>query len=282
MHDYGTAINICIITYVDKKKRRRSALGGINEEMHGRATFETLDPQISVEPFVPNIISHNRGKRSSHCPGEERYMLFIWDLSGSISKAKFIEMKGILKNIVYALCGHIKVAMLTYSNVVNVEFCFNCYNNDRNQIARAIDRVAYIGDLTHTAHATKCACDYMLSTTCGWNSSLLDTDVMYVTDGKHNGPCSDRLTDTIQCLHNTAKPNVATYAVAYGEKQDLLQLNETGLDILVKGARDSHIFYVDRQSLLQLQERANEAYLLTKYSQSDCLTETRVPQSRCS
>ena len=37
---------------------------------------------------------------------------------------------------------------------------------------------------------------------------------MYLTDGRHNGPCKSNLNNELRCFHS--QPNITTYAIAIG------------------------------------------------------------------
>ena len=173
-----------------------------------------LDSTVPVEPFnmeerVKTI--HERRRRQT-CPSEDniRYVLFIVDTSGSIGRLHFTRVKYLLALMSEKLCDHLRVAMITYGSDINLEFCFNCHT-DRCGIFEAITRVRYRGRLTHTTDATKCACQTLLTEECGLprGSFTLSIDVVYLTDGKHNGPCSSNLKIKVKCFHS--RPNINTY-----------------------------------------------------------------------
>ena len=195
-----------------------------NKILQEHQSLEQLDPTIPVEEFdlekYVNIIHDNRRKRQIKCTNDThnatvRYVLFIVDTSGSISKADFDAVKEIIANISDALCDHLKFALLTYSRYIHLEFCFNCYN-DRRDIRSAILRSGYRGGPTHTTSAIKCACEQILTTSCGLPAGILtpNIDVILLTDGKHNGPCRSRLSATVECLHN--RENINTFGIGVG------------------------------------------------------------------
>ena len=107
--------------------------------------------------------------------------------------------------------------MMTYSDEINLEFCFNC-TTDRCGIFNAIQRVRYRGGFTHTTDATKCACQTMLTEGCGlpFGSYTPNIDIVYLTDGTHNGPCKSNLKNELDCFHRPSRPNINTYAIAIG------------------------------------------------------------------
>ena len=161
---------------------------------------------------------HKRSRRQSSCPAavidSDRYILFIIDGSGSIGR-HFEKVKMMLTNISENLCGNIHVAMITYTSVINLEFCFDCYTK-RSDIADAILRARTVGGWSHTTDATKCVCETLLTEECGLpNGEFTDNiDIVYLTDGRHNGPCRSELTNVLHCLHKPC--NINTYAIAVG------------------------------------------------------------------
>ena len=159
---------------------------------------------------------HKRSYNQSSCPvlDSDRYILFIIDGSGSIGR-HFEKVKMMLTNISENLCGNIHVAMITYTSVINLEFCFDCYTK-RSDIADAILRARTVGGWSHTTDATKCVCETLLTEECGLpNGEFTDNiDIVYLTDGRHNGPCRSELTNVLHCLHKPC--NINTYAIAVG------------------------------------------------------------------
>ena len=195
-----------------------------NKMLQENQHLEQLDPSIPVEEFdlekYVNIINDNRKKRQIKCTNDThnatvRYVLFIVDTSGSIGKANFDKVKDIIADISDALCDHLKFALLTYSNYIHLEFCFNCYN-DRRDIRSAILRSGYRGGLTHTTDAIKCACEQILTRACGLPEGIMtpNIDVVLLTDGNHNGPCRSRLDTTVECLHE--ERNINTFGIGVG------------------------------------------------------------------
>ena len=103
--------------------------------------------------------------------------------------------------------------MITFSDDINLEFCFNCHSS-RSAITDAIKRTVRRGGATYTYNAVKCACDEILQPSCGLPSDS-DVDVILLTDGRNNGPCRSRLASQIQCLHSRPKTN--TYAIGISD-----------------------------------------------------------------
>ena len=180
--------------------------------------LQGLDAAVPVELFnmeerVKTI--HERRRRQA-CPNTDtRQVLFVVDTSGSIGGSTFNKVRDLLASISEKLCDHLRVAMMTYSDNINLEFCFKCHT-DRRDIFNAIRRVRYRGGATHTTDATKCACQTMLTEGCGlpYGPHTPNIDIVYLTDGKHNGPCKSNLKNELRCFHS--QPNINTYAIAIG------------------------------------------------------------------
>ena len=182
---------------------------------------------------------HKRRRRQT-C-NKIRYVLFIVDTSGSIGNSTFNNVRDLLANISKKLCDRLRVAMMTYSRDINLEFCFKCYT-DRDDIFKAIKRVQYRGGTTHTTDATKCACRKLLTPECGLPSdpsNIPTIDIVYLTDGLHNGPCRNNLQNELDCFHT--RTNINTYAIAVGNaaRKSVQAIEDP------QRPADTHIFDVD-------------------------------------
>ena len=244
-----------------------------------------LDPAVPVEPFnmEERVNAIHERRRRQACPNARnqdniRYVLFIVDTSGSIGRSAFDKVKNLLALISEKLCDHLRVAMITYSHEINLEFCFNCAN-DRRDIFSAIQHVQYRGGGTHTTDATKCACQTMISKECGLplGPYTPNIDIVYLTDGKHNGPCRGDLDQELYCFHRPSRPNINTYAIAIGDAAlESVQALENP-----RNSGDSHLFNMNDFDELQevfdaLLELLNEedAYGNPTY---DCISHDQLP-----
>ena len=197
-----------------------------------------------------------RMRRSCHGDNDTRYVLFILDTSGSIEAPRFEAAKQAVAVIANSLCGYIKVALMSFSTARYLDFCFDCYPDEgqpRNTIRDAIMNTPYRNGLTHTADAIKCACEHMLSPTCGPPRGLQtnNIDVVILTDGKNNGPCKSKLLEVSQCLKNEDTVNIFAIAIGSGSAQTVANL--------VKRPDYTHIFQVKDFTQLGLLVNAAEA-----------------------
>ena len=213
------------------------------------SAIEPLVPSVPVQQFDLNEhlsqMAHSARMRRQACR-RLRYVLFIVDTSGSIGLDVFQSVKRVVADISETLCDFLKVAMITYSSDINLEFCFNCNNNNRRDIKNAILRARYRGGWTHTTDAIKCACDQILTSRCGLPQSGIYTpniDVVLLTDGHHNGPCRNNLDNELQCLHGNS--NINTFGIGIGSIDHQSVVN------LTKGNGD-HIFRVNDFKQLQI------------------------------
>ena len=126
--------------------------------------LQRLGPAVPVDLFnmEERVNAIHERRRRQACPSGTRHVLFIVDTSGSMGQTTFNKVRDLLASISEKLCDRLRVAMMTYSDEINLEFCFNCYT-DRRDIFNAIRRVQYRGGQTHTTDATKCACQTMLT-----------------------------------------------------------------------------------------------------------------------
>ena len=122
-------------------------------------------------------------------------------------------MKDAIGKLVPLFCKKVKFAMVTFSTDINLEFCFNCFDNTysgRSEAKDAISRARYHARLTNTGAATKCICEQLLRTSCGLSRAPSCLDVVYITDGKSNDQ-TYRVCDEVRCLHRHSGIN--TYAI---------------------------------------------------------------------
>ena len=107
--------------------------------------------------------------------------------------------------------------MMTFSTDFNLEFCFDCFNSGlrgRLEAQKAIRAIRYRGGSTKTGGAAKCACDDLLTPSCGMPSDATCIDVVFITDGKSNDPHLE-VCDEVKCLHNHLN-EANTYAIGIG------------------------------------------------------------------
>ena len=173
----------------------------------------------------------------SQChPNGIQYILFLLDTSGSIGNSTFRRVTAAISELLKLFCKPIKVAVMTFNHEFNLEFCFNCHDNTctgRAGTAQAICAIEYRGGSTHTAGATKCACDFLLSETCGVDTTANCISVVYITDGKSNDPTL-KICKEISCLHN--RFGVRTFAIGIDN------FNEDELKCIVTNSDPTSIF----------------------------------------
>ena len=107
--------------------------------------------------------------------------------------------------------------MMMFNNKHYLDFCFDCYDNTCDGRRAARDRITsipYRRGATHTAAATQCACDNILTPGCGFEPSSTNEaclDVIYITDGHSNDPDLE-VCDAVDCLYNKTNTDVTVYA----------------------------------------------------------------------
>lgn len=208
-----------------------------------------LDAYLAFSPL--------RMRRSCHGDNDPRYVLFIMDTSGSIGSTDFDAAKQAVAVIANSLCGYSKVALMSFSTARYLDFCFDCYPDEgqpRTAIRNAIMNTPYRGGSTYTADAIKCACEHMLSPTCGppLGNRTNNIDVVILTDGFNNGPCQSKLLEVAKCLKDEDTINIFAIAIGGGSAQTVANL--------VKHPDYTHIFQVkDFTQLGQLATAAERA-----------------------
>ena len=135
------------------------------------------------------------------------------DSSGSIGQANYNRMKLAVSTLTSIFCNEVHFALLTFSSRLNLDFCFNCYSNNRALAAQAILNATYQSGSTHTGAAAKCICDHLLHPDCGISVDPNCLDVIFITDGRSNDR-SLEVCNEVACLHN--RYGINTYAVGIG------------------------------------------------------------------
>ena len=125
----------------------------------------SLADDIIPEPFDIeehlSVVKANRQKRWL-TGNQERYVLFIIDASGSIKSSRYRDAVNVLGDLSPLFCGA-KLAVMTYSNYVYREICFNCRQDNPLKIRDTIRSLTYHGGETASGDAVRCACDYTVS-----------------------------------------------------------------------------------------------------------------------
>ena len=197
-----------------------------------------LEEQLSI---IKKMHRHRRQTTK-----KERYLLFILDTSGSIGRDNFNELLDVLSEFIPYFCEEIKVAVMTFGNIMKQEICFNCQQDDREKVKIAIKSIEYRDGLrTRTGTAVECACSHMLSNAshvCGFynynkksdpeqidmdrqvtNLDHPKTDVIFITDGHSNegpDPCGSEVTACFQEI-----PNINVFAIGIGNDIRLQELD---------------------------------------------------------
>ena len=158
---------------------------------------------------------HFRQRRQAQCNNRVQNVLFVLDTSGSIGQTQFDRVKNALGKLTPLFCKQVQFALITFSSYVNLEFCFDCFQNTyqgRADAQAAIRSAPYRGGSTRTAGTARCICEDLIHSSCGIDPSLSPTclDVVFITDGKSNDPSLD-VCQEVRCLHN--RYGVNTYAI---------------------------------------------------------------------
>ena len=117
-----------------------------------------------------------------------RNVVFLLDTSGSIRRNDFERVKVALSKLFTYMCGNIHVAFMTFSHTLQMEFCFDCYN--QSTIKDPISNISYRGGFTHTGKAIRCLHDNILTRDrfCQMNTDIDCMDIVVVTDGLSKRP----------------------------------------------------------------------------------------------
>ena len=208
---------------------------------------------FDLDGHLSAITSH-RNKRSAN--SRRRYVLFILDSSGSIGSSDFTMMKEVLTNLLPLFCGNTLFGVMSYGSRLERDICFNCDQTDRSKLYQALRSVVFHNSgTTRSGDAIQCACDYMLSRSCGYfNEPSSITDVIFLTDGQSNSGAD-------VCVATNCIPdgvNVVSIGVGNHINYDELECIEGN-----NGAAD-HIFDVSNIAGLRTLQETVVKYIIAK------------------
>jgi hypothetical protein len=125
----------------------------------------------------------------------------VLDSSGSIGEETFNHIKEAVANISYYFCDYIKVALVTFDDEINLEFCFN-EAQERNKTYNRIMNARYRGGMTYSTDMLQCVCNHVLSQHCGIPHDIKPPskiDIVFFTDDRPNGRRFDPLSGSQRC-----------------------------------------------------------------------------------
>jgi len=208
--------------YTGKRDVPSEPMSAKNEEL--QTDLEATEYGSPI-PFNVKEHGHRLKREVDQCdPGDKKHVLFVLDTSGSIQLNEFNTMKETVSLLTGLFCGDIEVAALTFGHEIHLEFCFGCHGSRLEERIALRDLVHRSGQSTKTGGATKCICEKMLDSSCGFDDSANSCiDVIYITDGQSNG--GYEVCDEIKCLHNHAL-KINTYSLGIGSAFDFVSAQE--------------------------------------------------------
>lgn len=203
----------------------------------------------SEAPLPFNWIEHGPRLRrqAQNCnPDDVQHVLFVLDSSGSIGTAQYQRMKDTVSKLVPLFCKQVKFAMVTFSTDINLEFCFDCFENTylgRDAASKAIGSALYHDKGTNAGATTKCICEDLLGNNCGITSNPSCLDVVYITDGKSNDR-TYKICKEVECLHS--RYGVNTYAIGINSDKSFgSSINQAELDCISDSSNVLSAFQYD-------------------------------------
>ena len=187
----------------------------------------SLADDIIPEPFDIeehlSVVKANRQKRWL-TGNQERYVLFIIDASGSIKSSRYRDAVNVMGDLSPLFCGA-KLAVMTYSNYVYREICFNCRQDNPLKIRDTIRSLTYHGGETASGDAVRCACDYMFNSPCGFPRNSRGNppivDVFFLTDG--HSTMGEDVCEATKCLNSFNNINV--FPIGIGSNNNINELH---------------------------------------------------------
>ena len=164
------------------------------------------DKPIQKKLFSRNEHGPRLRRQSRMCgPDDYQYILFVLDTSGSVGPQNVEEMKMAIADLVPLFCKKIKVALITFSTDIILEFCFNCFTNTisgRKAARDTIKGAQYQGGATNTGSTVKCIKDDILKLNCGITANPDCLDIIFITDGKSNDGHRHKVCDEMKQLND--------------------------------------------------------------------------------
>ena len=185
------------------------------------------------------------------------YTLFILDTSAFLRHEDFRRMTNAIGNISHYFCRPTHVAVMTFSDRLHLELCFNCHDsttNDRYQLSQNIKNIPYRGGSTSTyiGAAAKCACSQMLHESCGFPATTNSIDIVFVT-GAHSNDPKHRICNEVKCLH---EKSTNTFAIGIGN------INQTELNCMANTTVDNYFNIFNFRSFVEFENALAEAIFI--------------------
>lgn len=173
---------------------------------------------LDEAPIPFNMVEHGARLRrqgaSSQCGDDDiQHILFVLDSSGSIGSTSYQRMKDAIGKLVPLFCSQIQTALVDFGTNINLEYCFDCFDNTyngRTAAKNAISKAQYHNSMTNTGATAKCICDELLNSDCGISRTPECLDVVFITDGQSNDP-KYKICNEVKCLHQ--RTGISTYAI---------------------------------------------------------------------
>ena len=174
------------------------------QDPHSDHREEVVTLDVDPIPFKWSE-HHKRFRRQNSCSGQNQYVLFLLDTSGSIGFSNFVKTTEAVAILTTLFCKPVQIAVMTFSTNFKLEFCFDCFDSSdhysREARFNAIRNIPYRGGLTRTGGAARCVCDELLDPSCGLPSDASCIDVIFITDGRSNDPFLE-ICDEVKCIHD--------------------------------------------------------------------------------
>ena len=173
-------------------------------------------------------------------------------------------MKNAIATIVPLFCSQIKVALVSFSTKIKLEFCFNCYKDTyygRSEAYKAINNIEYMKQYTNTGATAKCICDNILQESCGISTTPDCLDVIFITDGESNDRNLE-VCEEVKCLHS--KTGVSTFALG------IKGYDKDEIKCITKASDDSSLF--EYETFKEFKESIEEIVALISNGTETCGT----------
>ena len=160
----------------------------------------------------------NKRTKCQTLPTIERNVHLVVDSSGSIGSSTFQRVLNVLAEFASLFCGEVGIGMVSFSYIIDLEFCPNCLRR-RNEITYrqiVVNKIKsaryHHGWATKTGETVKCLLEEILpSPDCVVTTK--PTQLVFFTDGRPNGCINPK--SAIQSL-TSRYPKLETYAIGMG------------------------------------------------------------------
>lgn len=203
----------------------------IKEKISKRVSLTTQNQPCSSDPcFTPGTLTCVDLPNDFECNCKPNYagkmcdikcepidICWIIDESGSIGSSNFNRQRKFIRDVTASFDigpNAMQIAAVRFDGDANVQFDFDDFNNNKNDILNAISNIPYNGGFTNPAEAFEKARDFVYNTAKGDRSNIQNIAIV-LTDGNPNKRVSEAIPKANELKQHT-NLGVKLYSVPVG------------------------------------------------------------------